>query len=201
MPCFFWEEGPDKGPVIILKCCNLFVPVLIIALVLVGLVPATARVPADRDTTFSPAGQVTFLYLPKTDYRSGEPIEISGSTPLPAGTHLYISVYTLRYHQKTKPEGKTTFLSKEIVVENSSDKSDRNFYVCFNSTALLPGDYYTVVDNLDAGSDEESTLNRTSVVFTLDNPPVSTQSGTPLPVAVGTAAVAVCLVFLGRRTG
>lgn len=145
--------------------------------------------------------QKTFVYLPKTDYKSGEPIEIFGSTPLPVGAHLYISVYTLRWHSKKKPEGKTTYLSKEILVQNSINGTDHNFFASFDSTVLIPGEYYIVVDNLDAGPDEELLLNRTSSPFTIDKSLIPTQSGIPLLTTFFIMSAAIGLVLFMKRNG
>jgi len=153
-----------------------------------------------QNTNSLPApDQKTVIYLQKTDYKSGEPIEISGSTTLPAGTHLYISVYTLRYHAKTKPEGKTTYLSKEVTVQNPTNGTNRNFFVSFDSTVLLPGDYYVVIDNLDAGPKKESMLNRTSFTFTIDKSLIPTQSGIPPAVTALMMIIAVSFVSIWKK--
>jgi hypothetical protein len=151
-------------------------------------------------TTSPPApNPETFVYLQKTDYKSGEPIEISGSTTLPAGTHLYISVYTMGWHSKTKPEGKTTYLSNVVTVQNPSNGTDRNFFVSFDSTVLIPGDYYIRVDNLDAGPDDEAMLNQTSFPFTIDKSLIPTQSGIPLAVTALMIMIAVLFVSIWKK--
>jgi hypothetical protein len=150
-------------------------------------------------TTLPAFNQKTFVYLPKTDYKSGEPIEISGSTTLPAGTHLYISVYTMGWHSKTKPEGQTTYLSNEVIVQNPSDGTDRNFFVSFDSTVLIPGDYYIRVDNLDAGPDEDAMLNQTLFPFTIDKSLISTQSGIPLAVTALMIMIAILFVSIWKK--
>jgi hypothetical protein len=150
-------------------------------------------------TTLPAFSQKTFVYLPKTDYKSGEPVEISGSTTLPAGTHLYISVYTTGWHSKTKPEGKTTYLSREVTVQNPSDTTDRIFFVNFDSTVLIPGNYYIRVDNLDAGPDEDAMLNQTSFPFTIDKSRISTQSGVPLAVTALMIMIAVSFVSIWKK--
>jgi hypothetical protein len=150
-------------------------------------------------TSLQDPDQKTVVYLPKTDYNSGEPIEISGSTPLPAGTHLHIEVYTMRWHSKNRPEGKTTNIEKDIIIQNPTDGTDRNFFVSFDSTVLIPGDYYISVFNLDAGSDEEVLLNRTSSPFTIDKALIPTQSGIPLLMNFLLLSVVIGLVSLLKR--
>ena len=150
-------------------------------------------------TTLPVLNQKTFVYLPKTDYKSGEPIEISGSTTLPAGTHLYISVYTMGWHSKTKPEGKTTYLNNEVTVQTPSNGTDRNFFVSFNSTVLIPGDYYIRVDNLDAGPQEEAMLNQTSFPFTIDESLIPTQSGISLAITALMVMIAILFVSIWKK--
>ena len=144
--------------------------------------------------------QKTFVYLPKTDYNSGEPIEISGLTPLPAGTHLSIEIHR-DWHQKAVPEGKAIGWQEDTIVQNRTDGTDRNFFVSFNSTMLLPGDYYISVWNLDAGPDEEVLLNRTSSPFTIDKSLIPTQSGIPLLSNFFIMLAAFGLVLFMKRNG
>jgi len=160
----------------------------------------TALSQSGQYTTTLPAfSQKTFVYLPKTEYKSGEPVEISGSTTLPAGTHLYISIYTTVWHSKTKPEGKTTYLSNEVTVQRPSNGTDRNFFVSFDSTVLIPGDYYIRVDNFDAGPDEDTLLNQTSFPITIEKSFIPTQSGMPLVVTELMIMIAVSFVSIWKK--
>jgi len=146
-------------------------------------------------TSLQDADQNTFVYLPKTDYDSGEPIEISGST-----THLYIEIHR-DWHQKTVPEGKAIGWQLDTIVRNRTDGTDRNFFVSFNSTMLLPGDYYISVWNLDAGPDEEVLLNRTSFPLTIDRSLKPTQSGVQLLSFFLSLSAAIGVVTILKKAG
>lgn len=138
----------------------------------------------------------TFINVQKTDYSSGEYIEISGSTPLPAGTHLLIALYQ-DWHGKAIPDGKATGWEEEVIVQNITQAADPNFFVSFDSTPLLPGHYYIVVSNLDAGPDDAVVLNRTSSPLTIKNDLMTTQSGIPLALTV----LMIVIAFFSYRFG
>lgn len=154
--------------------------------------------PGHKTTSPLASNQKTFVYLPKTDYKSGEPIEISGSTQLPSGTHLHIEIHR-DWHQKAVPKGKATGWQEDTIVQNRTNGTDCNFFVSFNSTMLIPGDYYISVWNLDAGPDEEVLLNRTLSPITIDKALIPTQSGIPLLTNFLLLSAVIGLVSLLKR--
>jgi hypothetical protein len=147
-------------------------------------------------TSLSVSNPETFVYLPKKEYMIGEPIEISGLTTLPAGTHLYIEI-SRDWHQKAVPEGKAIGWEEDVIVQDTINGLNKNFFLNVNSTILLPGKYEITVANLDARSEDVVIVNKTSL--TLIDPHQTTQSAYPISFTISLVIIATGLVLLRKK--
>ena len=126
----------------------------------------------------------------------GEPIEISGLTTLPAGTHLYIEI-SRDWHQKAVPEGKSIGWEEDVIVQDTITGLNKNFFLNINSTILLPGKYEITVANLDAGPEDVVIVNKTSLI--LIDPHQTTQSAIPISLTISLVIIATGVILLRKK--